>query len=374
MISPAMNPIPLGNPGPAWKDNWRETQQRFARWWRREGLLVGMWGSPRRAGPPREDLPPTPPPASLRDRYCSAAYRTAENHRYLAGNAFPAEIFPLAAVDLGPGSLALWCGSEPGFTEDTVWFHSCIEDVPEPERLPPLRFDPAHPWWRVTEDLIRAGVERGRGRYLVGCPDLIENLDTLSSLRGGQTVCLDLIERPAWVRAKIDEINQVWFEAYQRIYDLIRTYDGWSAFNAFYVLGPGKTAKLQCDSSAMLSPAMFREFVVPGLTEQCEWLDCSLYHLDGTQAMGHLDALMGIEALDAIEWTPQAGLEGGGHPRWYDLYRRILAGGKCVQVVGIEPAEVPPLLDAIGRDGVYLLVNFRTESEVHDLLRQIGPY
>ena len=25
----------------------------------------------------------------------------------------------------------------------------------EPEKLPPLRFDPNHPWWRTTEDILR---------------------------------------------------------------------------------------------------------------------------------------------------------------------------------------------------------------------------
>ena len=39
--------------------------------------------------------------------------------------------------------------------------------------------------------------------------------------------------------------------------------------------------------------------------EQCRWLDHSLYHLDGTQALHQLPALLAIEELDAIEWTPQ---------------------------------------------------------------------
>ena len=38
----------------------------------------------------------------------------------------------------------------------------------------------------------------------------------------------------------------------------------------------------------------------PGLTEQCQWLDWSIYHLDGEHAMCHLDALLEIDALDAI--------------------------------------------------------------------------
>ena len=357
-----------------WKSDWEQTRQRFIRWWNREGLLIGMWSAPEmgRAIHAQVDAPALP--STLEERYCNAAFRAAQNHHRLSRSVFPADALPMATTDLGPGSLALFCGSRPGFAEDTVWFYPCIEDHDEPEKLPPLRFDENNPWWRISENIIRACVERSRGEYFVGCPDLIENMDVLSSLRGGQTLCIDMVERPEWIEEKIGEINRVWMEAYQRIYDLIKQKDGGAAFGAFCLWGPGKTAKLQCDASAMFSPQMFRRFVVPALTAQCEWLDYSLYHLDGTQAMGHLDTLLQIEPLDAIEWTPQAGIETGGHPRWYDLYRRILAAGKSVQIVNVKPQEVRPLLDAIGRKGVYILSQFKDEEEAAKVLAQVGPY
>ena len=232
---------------------------------------------------------------------------------------------------------------------------------------------------------MRRCAERARGpssvaeplrrvdKYLVGCPDLIENMDVLSSLRGAQTLLMDMVERPEWVEQKIREINDVWFAAYQRIYDLIKLEDGSSAFGAFYIWGPGKVAKLQCDASAMFSPKMYQRFVVPALTAQCEWLDHSLYHLDGTQAMVHLDNLLAIEPLDAIEWTPQAGIETGGNQRWHDLYRRILAAGKSVQVVNVELDEVLPLLDAIGPKGVYMLIQFKDEREAEQVGKLVEP-
>jgi hypothetical protein len=128
----------------------------------------------------------------------------------------------------------------------------------------------------------------------------------------------------------VREINQVWFDVYQRLYDIIKLEDGSSVFEPFSIWGPGKTGKLQCDISTMILPAMFDRFVVDVLEEQCVWLDDSLYHLDGTQALCHLDSLLGIEELKAIEWTLQDGIESGGDPRWYDLYRKILAQGKSV--------------------------------------------
>ena len=333
-----------------------------------------MWGAPDIGRAVHEDVPPPTAPTTLEERYCDPAYRAAQNHYQLSRSVFPADVLPVANTDLGPGSLALFCGAKPGFAEDTVWYHPCIEGELEPEKLPPLRFDPENRWWQISEKIIHECVQRAKGNYLVGCPDLIENVDVLSSLRGAQTLCVDMIERPDWIEQKISEINEIWFTAYQRIYDLIKLEDGSSTFGVFYLWGPGKVAKVQCDSSAMFSPKMYRRFVVPALTAQCEWLDRSLYHLDGTQAVLHLDALLEIEALDAVEWTPQAGIETGGHPRWYDLYRRILAAGKSVQVVNVEPHEVLPLLDAIGRKGVYILIQFKDEHEAEKVLEQVGPY
>jgi hypothetical protein len=357
-----------------WKSNWEECKQRFVKWWNRESLLVGMWGAPEISHCIHDNVPAPAKPATIERRYCDAAFRAAENHFRLSRSVFPLDIVPVAITDFGPGSLAMFLGSQPWFAEDTVWFHPCLEQELEPERLPPLQFDENNPWWKISKQVIRACVERARGKYIVGCPDLIENMDVLSSLRGGQTLCMDLIERPDWVEQKIWEINDVWFAAYQRVYDLIKLEDGSSTFGAFYIWGPGKVAKLQCDASAMFSPKMYKQFVVPALTAQCDWLDHSLYHLDGTQAMKHLDSLLAIESLDAIEWTPQAGIETGGHMRWHDLYRRILAGGKSVQVVNVELHEIQPLLDAIGPRGVYLMIQFKDEHEAEQALKLVEPY
>ena len=40
--------------------------------------------------------------------------------------------------------------------------------------------------------------------------------------------------------------------------------------SCYWVWAPGRTAKFQCDFSAMISPAMFNEFMLPVLGEMCE--------------------------------------------------------------------------------------------------------
>ncbi|MEI6491803.1 MAG: hypothetical protein WCO94_04575 [Verrucomicrobiota bacterium] len=356
-----------------WKPNWTETQRHFTDWWKREGLVLGMWGAPP-AAKPRLQLPPIETPATIAEAYTDTAWRAWKLHGDLARSAFPADTLPLADTNMGPGSLALYLGSEPEFAPDTIWYSHVIQNIEEPESLPPLSFDPENRWWRMTEDQLLRCRELAGSHYMVGCPDLVEGLDILATLREPQTLLMDMIERPEWVEEKLRELNKAWFDAYDRIYEIIKLPDGSSAFWAFYVWGPGKTAKVQCDMSAMFSPDMYEQFVVPSLSAQCEWLDHSMYHLDGTQAVCQLDHILGIEALDAIEWTPQAGIEGGGDARWYDLYKRILAAGKSLQVMKAKPDEIIPLLDAIGGKGVYIVGDFETEREIEEIAAKVEAY
>ena len=358
----------------AYKPNWDETKEHFRAWWKRDGLVLSGWCGAPSNGELLEHVPAPPAKHTVEDDLTTPELRAHLEHYALVQRTYPADIMPLASSDIGPGSLALYVGGEPGFSNETVWFEPIWKNIENPEELPPIKFDPNNKWWKITEGTLKAHIARGKGKYLAGCPDLVENIDILSALRDPQTFMMDLILRPDWVKQKVSELNQAFFDAFDHVYEIIRDEEGGNAFQAFALWGPGKTAKVQCDAAAMISPDMFREFVAPGLKEQCAWLDYSMYHLDGTQAMCHLDALLEIDELDAIEWTPQAGIENGGNPRWYPLYEKILNAGKSVQAIGVGPDEVIPLLDAVGGKGMYILTRFDDPAHADKLLQGVEAY
>lgn len=357
----------------AWKPNWEETKRHFREWWEHRGLVLSMWGAVN-VGVPREPAEDPGPPKDLRQKWLDPVWRAKANHRRLACSSFPGDVLPIADTNIGPGSLALMIGSAPNLAENTVWYSPTMKDDERPERRKPLKFSPRNRWWKVSFAIVEECANLARGKYLVGAPDLIENIDTLASLRDSGTLLTDLVDRPEWVLEKLTEINRVWFEAYRKIYDAIKLEDGSSAFGAFAIWGPGKTAKVQCDASAMFSPKMFEKFVLPALTEQCDWLDNSMYHLDGHQCICHLDALLSIEPLDAIEWTPDPQVPPGGDPRWYPMYRKILKAGKSVQIVHPTNEQILRILDAIGGKGVYIMAGFKTEKEAEAMLKKVEAY
>jgi hypothetical protein len=112
----------------------------------------------------------------------------------------------------------------------------------------------------------------------------------------------------------------------------------------------------------MISPKMFAEFVLPYLKRQCDGLDYSLYHLDGPEAVCHLDHLLSIESLDCIQWTPGAGQPGGGNPCWDTIYKKVLDAGKLIHA-GMAPHEIKPFVKRFGKKSVYIVTNTKTEEE-----------
>jgi hypothetical protein len=358
-----------------WKPDFEATKRRFVAWWDRRGMVLNPSALP--AARAHADVPPPGPAPESGEWWHDPEWFAAKVRYDLSRREYPADALPMARINTGPGALATLLGSEPVFEPGTVWYRPCIAD---PETHPPLGFDRDAPWWKIHEALLRAAVRQSEGSYLVGCPDLIENFDTYASLRDSQLALVDLYDRPGFVKEKIAEINQAFFDAFDAIYDIIRLPDGSSSFWAFDLWSPGKCAKVQCDASAMLSPQMFREFVVPALTAQCAWLDRSMFHLDGSQCIVHLDALLEIAQLDAVEWTPDPKVPRGGDPHWYDMYRAIRRAGKSVQAIGVRPEEVVPLLDAVGPEGMYVCVGGlpreadERRKAVEELVRAVEPY
>jgi len=272
-----------------------------------------------------EGVPAMPEPDGWLTHYSTSdfAYRVSSQARGFLGEYHLADSVPSTTPNLAPNCLALYLGCKGVEMPDTVWCEPMFEK-PEDARFV---FRQDNFYWDFTVRLARELLRLGRGKFLVGFPDLIEGLDTLAAMVGTEVLLTELIDRPDWVHACLRQITDRYFHCYDLLYDMIRDEVGGSWFWAW---APGRMTKLQCDFSAMISADMFREFMVPVLTEMCERVGYCMYHWDGPGAIKHLDCLLGIAALDMIQWTPGAGQPPPDHAEWWPLYHRIVDAGKKV--------------------------------------------
>ena len=127
------------------------------------------------------------------------------------------------------------------------------------------------------------------------------------------------------------------------------------------------------DFSCMISQKMFEETFLPGVAAECQHYEASVYHLDGPGAIRHLDALLGIEELNAIQWVWGAGQ--GRATDWMDIYIRCQKAGKGVQIWPVEPDELDTLMDTLRPEGVWLgMAGIGDREEAQAVLRRAAQW
>ena len=335
-----------------YKQNWDEAKRKWTNYWKRQNTGRPLMCIIARK-PESEDaykktvaeniktysiicqgsdytLPPELMYTDMEDKYQNAERMVARYRHFCETHEFLAESFPNIDVDFGPGSLAGYIGSEIKFSDDTVWFEKCVDDWSE---WPPIRFDPENKWWKKHYTLVRDVRKLAGTDFYIGMPDLMENIDVLASMRGTQDAIYDLVDEPEEVEKRIKEVSDIYFDYYDRFYDLIKNeQDGGSAYTVFQIWGPGRLAKLQCDFSAMMSPKNFADFIQEPLRQQAKKLDTVLFHLDGPDMIKHLDSIMKIDEIDALQWTSGDYGPDGTCEDWYGIYDKARAAGKSLWI------------------------------------------
>jgi len=354
------------------KSNWAETRERFSAWWARQSTdrpLISLWSNREK---PLDNPFTVEPYTDFSERYLDTQKMVAHQIDRLCKQKPVADAFPAISLDLGAGSLALYTGCEPGFHADTLWF------LPFMDRLPDdgdIRFDPDNKWYIKHLEMFRQAKEATKDTDVLLCvPDIVEHMDILASLRGTTEMFEDFFECPDLVKSAFTSLN----DHYKMVFDAFNSIcvddAGWNAFTAFAIYGSERTGKIQCDTAAMISPGQFREFALEPLREQCRWLENSMFHLDGPECICHIPALMEIEELNAIQWTPGNGNPRAGEECWDELYGAVKDADKGLWVAlsdydpdtAVQKAD--RLVKKFGARGFYFLLPDMTQQQADSLL------
>jgi hypothetical protein len=282
----------------------------------------------------------------------------------IENTAYYGDALPIAWPNMGPEIFSAWCGAGYQYGKMTTWSVPSINSWAEDG--PGARLDLDHPLFRRTAEYTDRLIERSDGRFIVGLTDFHPGGDHLAALRDPERLALDLIENPEWVKKMVDVATTDFFVAYDFFYDRIRA-AGMPVTSWIPLVAEGKYYIPSNDFSALISPQMFEEFFLEGIREECRFLDRSIYHLDGPDAVRHLDLLLEIPELDAIQFQPGAG--SGSLERWLPVYRRIQDGGKATELEQVKLHDLDAVFEALKPEGVFInrvngVENAETAAEV----------
>lgn len=306
--------------------------------------------------------------ASIEHWWCDVE-ENLRRHEYLFSTTFfGGEALPIAFTNWGAMAMCGFYGCTPYFNKKSVWYEKVIQNWDDWK----WELDEAsNRWYKATVDITRAFAEQGKGRYFAGMPELGSAGDLLSLMRGMDDMCLDVYDEPDALKAAIRFLTDEYLRHQETLYPLIApTADGGSTLAWMSLWMPGRNGnQLACDFSSVISNSVMREFFAEELHREGEWSDYATYHLDGPDCMrNHLDWLLTLPELKAIEWTPGVGSPPASTPAYFDRYRQILQSGKKLVLVA-NPEEIDVLTRELPPEGVFIKTTAPTEEAARHLLR-----
>ena len=289
---------------------------------------------------------PLPPVEDLTAYWDSNEIRYWYSMEHLSQTDYLGCAIPYQYIDFGSSAMAgaLGCRMNP-LTPDTIWPSHMFSELPAPEDI---SLKQQSQWYRNLYGMIDMSLntpEVSTTFYALGGIN-----DTLGSLYGEQNLLLDMYDDPERVKGALDQICNIWIAEKDKMWNLIKHKQyGMSSWAGIWA--PGSTFPVQEDISFMLGPEHYHEFCLPYVVKCIESLDYPLYHLDGPNAIKHLDALLEIDKLKAIQWVPGAGKE--EIAQWIPLIRKVLDSGKSIQIFA-RADEVETVVQQVGCKGLLI--------------------
>jgi hypothetical protein len=283
------------------------------------------------------------------------------------------DALPVAWPNLGPELFSAWCGCKYSFAESTAWSQPCISEWTRD--APKVWLDKEHELFKLLERFTSNLLKLGCGKFITGLTDYHSGGDHVAALRDPQILAMDLLDNPQAVKSMLIASQKDYFEAYEHFYQLVKC-SGGIDYTVSWMGSLGSEGRFYIpsnDFSGMISTSMFEEFFLQGIREECQFYNKSIYHLDGPLALHHLDALLSIQELGAVQWVAGAGNEGYSH--WVNVYKRIQQAKKGF-VLYIDVKELPLVFETLRPEGVYFsgISGIFCEDEARVVLERIEKW
>lgn len=212
---------------------------------------------------------------------------------------------------------AVGCSVEADHTTGSSRSHPVAADawptIPE--------YSPDIPWVARCLEMVRAVSDHAAGRYPVGVSLMRGVSDVLAALLGLDRTIFTMLDRPARIHELAERITNFWIAFGHAQLDASPRYEeGYGSF-LYNLWAPGRCIWLQEDAAALLSPPLFKEFILPYDRRIAEAFDYCFLHMHPARYIPHqplLDSELAVLELH---------IDAGG-PSAHDLlpvYREILA-------------------------------------------------
>ncbi|MFQ3619931.1 MAG: hypothetical protein SNJ78_03190 [Spirochaetales bacterium] len=144
------------------------------------------------------------------------------------------------------------------------------------------------------------------GRFPVGMPIMRGPSDMVGALMGQTEMVYALEDDPQRMQSCLAKVTYIFLQVQRLQQSLIPSFHGGTALGFYHVWCPGPSIWYQDDLSALLSPELYRTFLLPTSRKICEGYPYTAVHLHPTSFF-LLPDLLTITELKAVEVNKDVG-------------------------------------------------------------------
>ena len=286
----------------------------------------------------------------------------------LEGRKFYGESFPIFYPNLGPGIYASFYGGELNFGQTTSWTAPILKEAGEAAQL---KLDWNNRYLKAIDEFTDKALECCDGKFLVGYTDLHPGADCVADWIDPQELCFQLMDNPEGVKIAVDKAEEDFEAIYSHFDDKLKA-SGQLSVSWLGVPSFGRMHIPSCDFSSMISGDAFREFCLPAARREMTTMTYNVWHLDGPGCARHVDDLLAIKEIQAIQWVQGSG-DDWPILQWIPLLKKIQTAGKSL-IVTMGRDEFEPFLDAMSPKGIFISTVAEDDEDAKAMIEKVEKW
>lgn len=224
-------------------------------------------------------------------------------------------------------------------------------------------FDENSPWMEKTREFLTKLAERSGGRWPIGTTRMRGISDLLSALYGDENFIYAMLEEPGEVMKVCEKLTEFWIEYGRFQLNLIPLFHGGVGSFYYHMWAPEGTIWHQEDAAALLSPALYEEFIRPWDEKIAKAFPGCIMHMHPA-GFYPVDQCIEMDML-ALELHIDKG--GPGAEQLYETHMKILKNKPLVIWGDIPEKDLDWIFEKLPPQGLAVNVVVRSREEAAGL-------
>lgn len=312
-------------------------------------------------------------PGTCRDVWNDCEYHCRSARGYFANTYYGGDAYPYYLPDLGFDVATAMLGIEIEINDVSAWaVHS---DKPLSE-FRDFSFKPDNKEYLTMIKALDYYINDAKNAngdidYIVGMIPFNTLYDGVSSLIGPDNLCMEMIDNPE----EVHRVANAHFELYKQVYSVfekqtLRYQHGSTNWLGVYSDVPWYY--ISDDFIVMLSDEFFQEFIMETLLKTVDFHKRTLFHLDGENAVRHLDAILSVNKLTGVQ--VQATPFRQSAEFWTPYLQKIQKAGKSAWIEARHFDDVKYLVENLNPEGLFIKTYADTQDEAMRIERFVKDY